>query len=154
MTAPLISRKTDNIASGATPTLLLQSSEITPAMAERAKRVVAANAHSVDDARTVLQMLGLIETPRRKPEPAPPKPEPVVEPPTLEEITSTAEWIETATGSFPVCAGTCGRPVRMKTEPPAPGVMVVNAIGMCGACYDAHRERTKARISESERSES
>ncbi|WP_343466311.1 hypothetical protein AAI421_17910 [Rhodococcus aetherivorans] len=52
-------RKSDNIASGVTPTIMLQSTEITPDMADRARRTVAANAHDVDDARKLLEMLGL-----------------------------------------------------------------------------------------------
>ncbi len=71
MTEPLKGRKSDNIASGATPALLLQSTEITPEMRQRAARAVAANAHSVDDARTLLQMLGLNDTPRPAPRQAP-----------------------------------------------------------------------------------
>lgn len=126
MTAPLVSRKTDNIASGATPTLLPQSSEITPAMAERAKRVVAANAHGAADARTMLQMLGLMETPKRKPEPAP--------------VSEHVQGEEKPTS----CAGPCGRPFRPKgtTVAEYPGTIALSGLGMCGTCYGRHHAGT------------
>lgn len=52
-------KRTDNVAVGVTPTIMMQSSEITPDMRDRARRTVAANATSVDDARELLSMFGL-----------------------------------------------------------------------------------------------
>ncbi|OOL29699.1 hypothetical protein GQ85_24360 [Rhodococcus rhodochrous] len=131
-------KKTDNIAAGVTPTIMLQSTEVTPDMAARARRTVAANAHGVDDARMLLEMLGLVEPRRPEPEPAP-APEPEQEATPEPEVESAVEWIETDDGPFRKCAGTCGSPVRQKWDPPAPGVKVINGLGMCGGCYDRSR---------------
>ncbi|MGW0016907.1 hypothetical protein ACWDUD_01425 [Rhodococcus sp. NPDC003382] len=80
---------------------------------EPARRTVAANARSVEDARRLLEMLGLIE--------------PVI----------TAEVAAGPVKCQRRCEQ-CGKPMRNQGEDPGmwPGTVAIRAKGMCGPCYD------------------
>lgn len=126
-------RSTENIAGGQTPAILLQSKDIAPELADRARRTIAANATGTADARTLLEMLGLIDAPAR-PRPLAPNPDLATNRP------YTFEWIETEHGRFRKCRGICGSAIRIRTEPNAPGTKREYAGGKCKACYYKARE--------------
>ena len=130
-------RRDADLAKGVTPTLLMQSSEIPAENAERARRTIAANATDVDDARTLLEMLGLLDT-VAAPAAAAPGPAKVV--PVI------VEWIDTPGGRFRKCAGECGQPVRLRTEPPTYHAKRVEALGMCAACFRSHQRSESQEI--------
>lgn len=81
---------------------------IAPAM-----RTVAANAANADEARDLLEMLGLIE------------PKPKVDSP--------------AAVAHLVCCAACGKPGRTPTQPLErwPGTVILKGRGMCSPCYHA-----------------
>lgn len=116
-------KRTDNIAAGVTPTIMMQSSEITPDMRDRARRTVAANATSIDDARELLSMLGILDPGGAEQRPV------------------------------RLCKGTCGRPVRSQREDADshPGTVVVHVKGMCQTCYLRRREDAEAALALGER---
>lgn len=93
-----------------------------------ARRTVCSNATGADDARQLLEMLGLVE-PAPRPAPAPEEKAPAGTKPTS-------------------CVGPCGRPFRPKgtTAADYPGTVVASGLGMCGACYGRqHAAKTTTR---------
>lgn len=133
-----------NTAQGKTPTLLFQSSEVPAAYADRARRTIAANATNVDDARTLLEMLGLVDpAPKPEPEPAPEPAAPADDPAPAPAVpvpgggsrrTYEFEWIDTPNGRLRKCRGTCGSPIRFRGEDFTPGTKREHSRGMCKTC--------------------
>lgn len=80
-----------------------------------ARRTVAAHARNAEDARQLLEMLGLIEA-----RPA-------------------AQAVDDAPVKCQRNCGGCGKPMRNQGEDPAmwPGTVAVRARGRCGPCYEA-----------------
>lgn len=127
-----------SVSKGETPTFLMQSAEISAEHAEQARRTVAANASSVDDARTLLEMLGLVD-PVSAPKAGVDAPAPNLTKPTV------VEWIDTPGGRFRVCAGTCGSPIRLRTEPPSYHAKRDHGAGMCASCFRSRKSDSTSR---------
>ncbi|MCK8674287.1 hypothetical protein M1M07_24635 [Rhodococcus sp. HM1] len=80
---------------------------------EPARRTVASHAHDAEDARQLLEMLGLID--------------PCIDPAGAAAPVKCQRRCEQ-----------CGRPMRNQGEDPGmwPGTVAIRAKGMCGPCYD------------------